>query len=211
MQSQDWYFKPVNEQQRKAEADWKKGKEVMLLYGEAGSGKTHLAIAFAMQAVMKGEANRIILTRPTVTAGGEQLGYLPGNVDEKMLPWLMPIHDVLRRLTFKNPTEWIAKHCEVVPLAFMRGRTFDRAIAILDEAQNCTYPQLKLFLTRIGHKGRLILSGDDAQSDLGYAGCPFTEVIKQLHKYSHPSVAVHYLTSPNNPRHPLINHITKIL
>jgi phosphate starvation-inducible PhoH-like protein len=108
----------------------------------------------------------MILSRPMVECG-EKLGFLPGDINQKLAPWVAPIEDVLRRITTTNPQE-VMKSMEIVPLAVMRGRTFDDCVAILDEAQNCTWEQLKLFITRLGKNGKLIICGDPDQSDLKF-------------------------------------------
>lgn len=135
--------------------------DILFLIGPAGTGKTHLAVSLAVKAIREGVATKIIASRPTVQAG-EDLGFLPGDLGEKLDPYMTPIFDVLKQV--KQPDEQI--EVERAPLAFMRGRTFTDSVAILDEAQNCTYKQLKLFLTRIGQNNKLIITGDPEQSDL---------------------------------------------
>lgn len=179
--------------------------DVMIIRGPAGSGKTHLAVALAALDLQSKKANRIILSRPTVTACGEEIGLLPGDVNEKMHPWLLPVHDVLRRMTFAKPDKWIAEHCEVCPLAFMRGRTFDDCVAILDEAQNATRAQLRLFLSRIGPGGKLVLTGDVEQCDIPNSG--FLNLSLDLREAVIPGVAVVDLLADDNPRHHLISEV----
>jgi phosphate starvation-inducible PhoH-like protein len=135
--------------------------------GPAGTGKTFLAVAMALAALNKGEVNRLVLTRPAVEAG-EKLGFLPGDLTEKIDPYLRPLYDALSELA---PAEklhrlWEKRLLEVAPLAFMRGRTLSGAFVILDEAQNTTPSQMKMFLTRLGPGSKAVVTGDPGQSDL---------------------------------------------
>lgn len=175
--------------------------DVSFLLGPAGSGKTHLAVALAMQTLAAGRADRIILTRPLVTAG-EDVGFLPGRLEQKLAPWLAPFADVLGRMTFQSFNDWLKEHVEVVPLAFMRGRTFSRCVALLSEAQNATRGQICLFLGRIGPNAKLIVEGDPLQSDLPSGVSFLAEAARRLKDL--PGVAVTDLDSPVCPRHPLI-------
>lgn len=154
---------PINEAQRESEALFPK-KDVLFFIGPAGTGKTHQAVKLAITSFLNSKCHRIILSRPTVECG-EKIGFLPGDINRKMAPWIAPVEDVLRRITTVSPQE-IIKTMEVVPLAMIRGRTFDDCVAILDEAQNCTWEQLKAFITRLGKGGKLIICGDPSQSDL---------------------------------------------
>lgn len=156
---------PINEAQRESERIFNK-KDVIFLLGPAGTGKTHQAVKLALSTYLNGKCRRMILSRPMVECG-EKLGFLPGDINQKLAPWVAPIEDVLRRITTTNPQE-VMKSMEIVPLAVMRGRTFDDCVAILDEAQNCTWEQLKLFITRLGKGGKLIICGDPDQSDLKF-------------------------------------------
>ena len=135
--------------------------------GPAGTGKTYLAVAMALSAMREGSVSRIILTRPAVEAG-EALGFLPGDLLEKITPYLRPLHDALHDML---PAEEIAKHMEratieIAPLAYMRGRTLNGAFIILDEAQNSTTEQMLMFLTRLGHGSKAVITGDETQIDL---------------------------------------------
>ncbi len=135
--------------------------------GPAGTGKTYLAVAMALAALRDGKVSRIILTRPAVEAG-EALGFLPGDLYEKIMPYLRPLHDALHDML---PTDDIQKHTErgtieIAPLAYMRGRTLNNAFIILDEAQNSTTEQMLMFLTRLGHGSKAIITGDESQIDL---------------------------------------------
>jgi phosphate starvation-inducible PhoH-like protein len=135
--------------------------------GPAGTGKTYLAVAMALSALREGRVSRIILTRPAVEAG-EALGFLPGDLYEKIMPYLRPLHDALHDML---PAEDIQKHTErstieIAPLAYMRGRTLNNAFIILDEAQNSTTEQMLMFLTRLGHGSKAVITGDETQIDL---------------------------------------------
>ena len=135
--------------------------------GPAGTGKTYLAVAMALATLREGKVARIILTRPAVEAG-EALGFLPGDLYEKITPYLRPLHDALHDML---PAEEIQKHTErgtieIAPLAYMRGRTLNNAFIILDEAQNSTTEQMLMFLTRLGHGSKAVITGDETQIDL---------------------------------------------
>ncbi|MCD4696510.1 MAG: PhoH family protein [Bacteroidales bacterium] len=141
--------------------------DLVFAIGPAGTGKTYTAVALAVKALKKKEVKRIILTRPAVEAG-ENLGFLPGDLRDKLDPYLQPLYDALRDML---PTQKLLKYLEdgtieVAPLAFMRGRTLDHAFVILDEAQNATEPQLKMFVTRMGRSAKFIVTGDITQIDL---------------------------------------------
>ncbi|MFC4351940.1 PhoH family protein [Fodinicurvata halophila] len=141
--------------------------ELVFGIGPAGTGKTYLAVATAVSYLMKGQVDRIILSRPAVEAG-ERLGFLPGDMKEKVDPYLRPLYDALHDLM---PGDQVARRMEtgeieIAPLAFMRGRTLSNAFVILDEAQNSTPVQMKMFLTRLGENGRMVVTGDLSQVDL---------------------------------------------
>ena len=141
--------------------------DITIGVGPAGTGKTYLAVAMALAALRDGRVSRLILTRPAVEAG-EALGFLPGDLYEKITPYLRPLHDALHDML---PAEEIAKHMEratieIAPLAYMRGRTLNGAFIILDEAQNSTTEQMLMFLTRLGHGSKAVITGDETQIDL---------------------------------------------
>ena len=141
--------------------------DMIFAIGPAGTGKTYTAVALAVKALKEKEVKRIILTRPAVEAG-ENLGFLPGDLKEKLDPYMQPLYDALRDMI---PAEKLSAHIEngiiqIAPLAFMRGRTLDNAFVILDEAQNTTHAQMKMFLTRMGRNARFIITGDPGQIDL---------------------------------------------
>ncbi|MFV0227705.1 PhoH family protein [Empedobacter falsenii] len=142
-------------------------KDMVFAIGPAGTGKTYTAVALAVQALKNKEVRRIIMTRPAVEAG-ENLGFLPGDMKDKLDPYLQPLYDALKdMIPFEKLSAYTEKGViEVAPLAFMRGRTLDDAFVILDEAQNTTYAQMKMFLTRMGKNSKFIITGDPGQVDL---------------------------------------------
>jgi len=144
-----------------------KNNDIVFGVGPAGTGKTYLAMAMAVNAFKKGLVRRIILTRPAIEAG-ENLGFLPGDMVEKVTPYLRPLYDALYDMMDGEKIESLAESgfIEVAPLAFMRGRTLNDAFVILDEAQNCTPFQMKMFLTRLGFDSKTVITGDLTQSDL---------------------------------------------
>ncbi len=141
--------------------------DMLFATGPAGTGKTYTAVAMAVRALKEKEVKKIILTRPAVESG-ENLGFLPGDMKEKLDPYMQPLYDALRDMI---PAERLASHMEkgiiqIAPLAFMRGRTLDNAFVILDEAQNTTHQQMKMFLTRMGKRAKFVITGDPGQIDL---------------------------------------------
>lgn len=140
---------------------------MVLALGPAGTGKTYIAIAKAVDALRAGKIGRIVLCRPAVDAG-ENIGFLPGDMEEKLAPYLRPLYDALQdRMSAKQVKAMIAEgQIEIASVGFMRGRTLNNAFIVVDEAQNCTYTQLKMILTRLGWNSKMIVTGDPAQSDL---------------------------------------------
>ena len=177
--------------------------------GPAGTGKTYLAVAMAVKAFKRHEVNRIILTRPAVEAG-EKLGFLPGDLQNKVDPYLRPLYDALFEMLGAEPFQ---KHMErgvieVAPLAYMRGRTLDHAFIILDEAQNTTSEQLKMFLTRLGEQSRMVITGDVTQIDLpDKRKCGLLEAMKVLRHVE--DIAIHEFTNKDVVRHKLVQDIIK--
>ncbi|AUC84709.1 phosphate starvation-inducible protein PhoH [Polaribacter sp. ALD11] len=159
-------IKPQTENQRKMVTLMGKN-DMLFAVGPAGTGKTYTAVALAVKALKEKEVRKIILTRPAVESG-ENLGFLPGDLKEKLDPYMQPLYDALRDMI---PHERLESHIEkgviqIAPLAFMRGRTLDNAFVILDEAQNTTHNQMKMFLTRMGKSAKFIITGDPGQIDL---------------------------------------------
>lgn len=141
--------------------------DMVFAIGPAGTGKTYTAVALAVRALKEKQVKRIVLTRPAVEAG-ENLGFLPGDLKEKLDPYMQPLYDgLMDMIHYEKLADYIEKGViEVAPLAFMRGRTLDNAFVILDEAQNTTLPQMKMFLTRMGEQAKFIITGDSTQVDL---------------------------------------------
>ncbi len=181
-----------------------------LAIGPAGSGKTYLAIAAAVEKLEKGEVERIILSRPAMEAG-ESIGFLPGDMHEKMAPYLRPLYDALGdRLGGKRVRQYLEEGTiEIAPVGFMRGRTLNNAFVVIDEAQNCTYQQLKMLLSRLGWNSTMVITGDPHQSDLldGLSGLADT-----AHKLSAiPDIGVVRLQSADIVRHPLVSQMLDVL
>jgi phosphate starvation-inducible PhoH-like protein len=147
--------------------DLMSNNDMLFAIGPAGSGKTYTAVALAVKALKDKEVRRIVLTRPAVEAG-ENLGFLPGDLKEKLDPYLQPLYDALMdMIPYDKLAEYMEKGViEIAPLAFMRGRTLDKAFVILDEAQNATVTQMKMFLTRMGQQAKFVITGDSTQIDL---------------------------------------------
>jgi phosphate starvation-inducible PhoH-like protein len=144
--------------------------DVVFGVGPAGTGKTYLAVAKAIEAMKRGAVRRLVLVRPAVEAG-EKLGFLPGDLQQKIDPYLRPMYDALQDLLDpRTRMRWLESEVvEVCPLAYMRGRTLNRAFVILDEAQNTTVPQMLMFLTRLGEGSRMVVTGDPSQTDLPHS------------------------------------------
>jgi phosphate starvation-inducible PhoH-like protein len=181
--------------------------EIVFGIGPAGTGKTYLAVAMAVSFLMKGETNRIILVRPAVEAG-EKLGFLPGDIAEKVNPYLRPLYDALYdMLSFDKVVRLFQKGAiEIAPLAFMRGRTLNEAFIILDEAQNTTSEQMKMFLTRLGQNSKAVITGDITQIDLpDPKKSGLLEAIEILEGI--PGITFVYFTKNDVVRHPIVQKI----
>ena len=194
---------------QKAYVDLMRSKMIVFGMGPAGTGKTYLAMAMAITAFKKKEVERIILTRPAIEAG-EKLGFLPGDLQSKVDPYLRPLYDALFEImgaeSFNANME--KGLIEVAPLAYMRGRTLDNAYIILDEAQNTTPSQMKMFLTRVGFGSRVVVTGDQTQKDLPEnAKSGLDEALKVLGKIDEIGFAK--LSSKDVVRHPLVQRIVK--
>lgn len=177
--------------------------------GPAGTGKTYLAMAMAITAFKRNEVGRIILTRPAIEAG-EKLGFLPGDLQSKIDPYLRPLYDALYQIMgaesfIKNSEKGLI---EVAPLAYMRGRTLDNAFIILDEAQNTTPAQMKMFLTRIGFGSKVVITGDSTQKDLPAGQTSGLDVAVSVVK-NLEDISICRLTSRDVVRHPLVQRIVK--
>lgn len=181
-----------------------------LAIGPAGTGKTYLAIAKAAEALEKGEVERIILSRPAMEAG-ESLGYLPGDMQEKMAPYLRPLYDCLGdRMGGKKVRQYIEDGTiEIAPIGFMRGRTLNNSFVVIDEAQNCTYGQLKMILSRLGWHSTMVVTGDPKQSDLLEGMSGLDDISRRLDALD--NVAVCRLGNSDIVRHPLVADMLGVL
>ncbi len=183
--------------------------DIVLGIGPAGTGKTYLAVAVGMAKLLRSEVDRIILTRPAVEAG-ERLGYLPGDLVEKVNPYLRPLYDSLHdMIDNEKAARMIASgQIEIAPIAFMRGRTLNNSYAILDEAQNCTREQMKMFLTRLGDNCQAVITGDITQSDLPKGTkSGLIQAIRILKKID--GIGMHQFDETDVVRHPLVAEIVK--
>ena len=194
---------------QQAYVDAVRNHELTLAVGPAGTGKTYLAMCLAVVALKNKEIERIVLTRPAVEAG-EKLGFLPGDMSQKVDPYLRPLYDALYELMGVDSYQKLAERgtVEVAPLAFMRGRTLNDAFIILDEAQNATPEQMKMFLTRLGANARCVVTGDISQTDLPKdKKSGLSEAIEVLRGVS--GVAVVELTAKDVVRHELVQRIVR--
>ena len=183
--------------------------DITFCIGPARTGKTYLAMAMAITAFKNNEVGRIILTRPAIEAG-EKLGFLPGDLQSKIDPYLRPLYDALYQIMgaesfLKNSEKGLI---EVAPLAYMRGRTLDNAFIILDEAQNTTPAQMKMFLTRIGFGSKVVITGDETQKDLPSGQVSGLDTAVQVVK-NIEDISICKLTSKDVVRHPLVQKIVK--
>ncbi len=183
---------------------------LVLAVGPAGTGKTYLAVSKAVEALESGQVSRIILSRPAVEAG-ESLGYLPGHVEDKLGPYLRPLLDALSdRLSPKRLKMLMSEGIiEIAPVGFMRGRTLNNAFVVIDEAQNCTYGQLKMLLTRLGWNSTMIVTGDPNQTDLLPEMSGLSQIVDKLEGVE--DVAVVHLSDKDIVRHPLVAKMIKRL
>jgi phosphate starvation-inducible PhoH-like protein len=195
-----------------AQADYMRklaGNELVFGVGPAGTGKTYLAVAHAAAAFLRGDVERMILSRPAVEAG-ERIGFLPGDMKEKVDPYLRPLYDALYDVMHADHVDRriAAGEIEIAPLAFMRGRTLTRAAVILDEAQNATVGQMKMFLTRLGEGSRMTVTGDPSQTDLPDASASgLADALSLVTKIE--SVAVTRFTGDDVVRHRLVGEIVR--
>ncbi|MFU8849016.1 MAG: PhoH family protein [Opitutales bacterium] len=175
--------------------------------GPAGTGKTYLAMAMALQELLNGSVERIVLTRPAVEAG-EALGFLPGELKEKILPYLTPLYDAMHDMIGKQQAEQLLERgiVEIAPLAYMRGRTLSNAFVVLDEAQNTTHEQMMMFLTRLGDGSRMVVTGDITQIDLPRSRLSgLREAMRVLHKVA--AIKLFQFEGHDVVRHPLVQEI----
>jgi phosphate starvation-inducible PhoH-like protein len=203
--------KPRGENQR-ALMDAINQNHMVLALGPAGTGKTFLAVAKAVEALNSGEVKRIILARPAVEAG-ERIGFLPGDMKDKLDPYMRPLYDaLLDRMDGKRLSTLLASGViEIAPLAFMRGRTLNNAFIVVDEAQNCTRGQLKMVMTRLGYGSTMVITGDPDQTDLEEGDSGLFEIAKQVEEAGTDDVAVVRLTTVDVVRHPIVSALLAFL
>jgi phosphate starvation-inducible protein PhoH and related proteins len=182
-----------------------------LALGPAGTGKTYLAIAKAVEYLRAGKIGRIVLCRPAVDAG-ENIGFLPGDMEEKLAPYLRPLYDALQdRMSAKQVKAMIAEgQIEIASVGFMRGRTLNNAFIVVDEAQNCTYVQLKMILTRLGFNSKMVVTGDPEQSDLQPELSGLSRVAEKLEQIE-SDIGVVRLRQGDVVRHPLVAKMLDVL
>ena len=185
-------------------------RAVVIALGPAGTGKTYLAIAKAVEALEAKRVGRIVLSRPAVEAG-ESLGFLPGDLADKLAPYLRPLYDALtERLGTKRLKALVAEGAiEIAPVAYMRGRTLNDCFIVIDEAQNCTYGQLKMLLTRLGWRSTMVLTGDPDQTDLLSGLSGLNQIGDRLEQIE--GVSVVRLGEADIVRHPLVGNMLTVL
>ena len=187
-------------------------QHIVVASGPAGTGKTYLAVLAAIKAFRNGEVDRIVLTRPAVAVENENHGFLPGDLNQKMEPWLKPITDILRE--YYRPQD-IAEmiedqKIEIAPLSFMRGRTFKNCYIIADEMQNATPNQCKMLMTRIGENSKIVLTGDTDQADRRVADNGLADILTRLKKGGVQGISLCEFESKDIQRHHMITHILKM-
>ena len=187
-----------------------KKHNLVLAIGPAGTGKTYLAIAAAVEAFEKGSVDRIILSRPAVEAG-EKIGYLPGDLQDKMAPYLRPLYDALNdRLGIKRLKQYIdTGEIEIAPVGYMRGRTLNNAFVVIDEAQNCTYGQIKMIVSRLGWNSTMVITGDPDQSDLLEGISGLRDMARKLETVE--GISVQRLVETDIVRHPLVAKMLEVI
>lgn len=215
-------FAPLDSQQQKLcgllQSD---ATKVLCVTGAAGTGKTFLSCQEAMSQLKHRKKNKIVITRPLVFVEGEELGFLPGDMREKMLPWTMPIFDHMKEFVETTEMKRLVQEnkIEISPLGYMRGRTFNDAFIILDEAQNTTPQQMKMFLTRVGNNSKIVVNGDLNQSDLKTSSLNgLQDFLLRLkaryedspHKMYSDGFGIVQLSSENTYRNPIIRDILDI-
>lgn len=183
---------------------------MVLALGPAGSGKTYLAISAAVEAFEAGRVERIVLSRPAVEAG-ESIGFLPGDLQDKMAPYLRPLYDALNdRMGLKKLKQCIdSGEIEIAPIGYMRGRTLNNAFVVIDEAQNCTYAQIKMIISRLGWNATMVVTGDPDQSDLLEGISGLADMARKLEQVE--GISVVRLRDTDIVRHPLVARMLEVV
>lgn len=198
--SKGYQLKLLNDKQKEAWATFEQN-DVVFATGPAGTGKSHLACAYAASQVLAHKKERIILTRPIVEAGAS-LGFLPGTFEEKVHPYMVPMFDCIRSILGADgpQRDFVNRALEIAPISYLRGRTFQDAVCIFDEAQNATWSELKLFLTRFGKNCKVIVTGDPVQSDIRESGlASVAECLRDV-----PGIGYVEFDKASIVRHPLV-------
>jgi phosphate starvation-inducible PhoH-like protein len=203
---------PKNQRQREyIESLRQETPYIVIGCGAAGTGKTFLATSVGLEKLERGEVSKIVLTRPAVCVEGEEHGFLPGTIESKMKPWILPVFDSFQQKIdcFKFEKMIENKQIEIAPLAFMRGRTFENAWIILDEAQNCTVNQMKMVLTRIGNGSKIVITGDPTQHDRQSHDCGLIDLLNRLdnREFDESMISVTQFTEQDVQRHLVIPHV----
>ena len=185
---------------------------IVVTAGPAGSGKTYLAMLAAVKAFREGEVDRIVLTRPAVAVEDEKHGYLPGDLNQKMDPWVRPLTDILREYYRQQDIAAMIEEqrIEIAPLAFMRGRTLKNAYIVADEMQNATPAQCKMLMTRIGENSKIVITGDTDQADRRIADNGLADILTRLKKGGVKGISLCEFESKDIQRHHMITHILKM-
>jgi phosphate starvation-inducible PhoH-like protein len=186
--------------------------DIVVVSGPAGTGKTYLAMLAAIQALRRGDCDKIILTRPAVAVEDEKHGFLPGDINSKMEPWVRPLLDILREYySVKEITHMLDEQIiEITPLAFCRGRNFKHSYVILDEAQNATPAQLKMLMTRISTESKIVITGDVEQTDRRTMDNGLLDLTNKIKQHEVPGMVVCEFTTKDIKRHRIIEHILKL-
>jgi phosphate starvation-inducible PhoH-like protein len=187
-------------------------QHIVVTAGPAGTGKTYLAMLAAVRAFRKGECKRIVLTRPAVGVENEQHGFLPGDLNQKMDPWVRPLTDILREYYRQPDIQAMIQEqtIEIAPLAFMRGRTFKSAYIIADEMQNATPSQCKMLMTRIGEGSKIVITGDTNQADRRIADNGLADILTRLKKGGVQGISLCEFESKDIQRHPIIGSVLRL-
>ena len=183
--------------------------DIVMVSGPAGTGKTYLAMLAALQAMRNGECDRIILTRPAVAVDDEKHGFLPGDLNSKMEPWVRPLFDVIKEYYTTKEIEYMLDEqvIEITPLAFCRGRNFKHSWIILDEAQNATPSQIKMLMTRIGEGSKIVITGDVEQTDRRTPDNGLLDLKHRIEKYQVPGMKTCEFDTRDIRRHKIIEHV----